>query len=195
MKKVFLLLLIVAAVSAAQEVDPPRDSMDFFVGAGAWMPGLINDGNKVQVGPVFMVGAETPMAQGNQFRLAIGGGFCNSDREHFDGITAIMLNLGFRNYPLYRPYAGARGLEPFIGFTAGGIVVWDSVADTFSNTEESTSTGGAMIGAELGARIKVNENTFFDITLAGDWVPVGSELAGEEEKDLSGLRISGSLVF
>lgn len=195
MSKVFVLVLIVSAVAAAQEVDSPRESMDFFIGAGAWMPGVLNDDNQLEVGSIFLVGAETPMAHGDQFRLSISGGFCNSDREHFDGITSVMLNLGYRNYPFYRPYAGARGLEPFVGFSAGGIVAWDSVADPFSNTEESTSTGGAMLGAELGARVKINESTFFDITLAGDWVPIGGELAGEGEKDLSGIRIQGSLIF
>ena len=195
MKSVFVLMMLIAAVAVAQQVDPPRDSMDFFAGAGAWMPGLLNDGNQLEVGTTFMVGAETPMAQGDQFRLAVGGGMCNSDREHFDGITSVMLNLSYRSYPFYRPYAGARGLEPFFGITAGGIVAWDSVADTFSNTEESTSTGGAVLGVELGARVKMKEDMFFDITLAGDWVPIGGELAGETEKDLSGIRIQGSLVF
>ena len=194
MNKVFILLLIFSAASVAQEVNPPRDSMDFFVGAGVWMPGLLNDNNQLAVGSAFQLGAETPMAQGDQFRLAIGGGLCGSDREHYDGITSIMLNLGYRNYPFYRPYAGARGLEPFIGFSAGGIVVWDSVADDNTNID-SKSTGGAMIGVEAGARVKINENTFFDITLGGDWVPIGAELAGESEKDLSGVRIQGSLIF
>lgn len=195
MRKVLFVVLVIAAVAAAQEVDPPRDSMDFFFGYGAWLPGLLNEDNQLEVGSAFLVGAETPMAQGDQFRLAIGGGFCNSDNIHYDGITSVMLNLGYRNYPFYRPYAGARGLEPFVGVNAGGIVVWDSVIDTFSNTEESTSTGGAMLGAELGARIKMDEDMFFDITIAGDWVPIGAELAGETEKDLSGIRIQGSLVF
>ncbi len=193
MKSIFLILLLVASFAAAQEIDPPRDSMDFFFGAGAWMPGLLNDDNQLEVGSVFMGGVETPMAQGDQFRLSIGGGMCNSDREHFDGITAIMLNLGYRTYPFYRPYAGARGLEPFVGFAAGGIVAWDSVEETVSGGEESSSTGGAMIGFELGARMKINEGTFFDITLGGDWVPIGGEVAGEE--DLSGIRIQGSLIF
>ncbi len=195
MKRIFVILLIVAAVAVAQEVNPPRDSMDFFAGAGVWMPGLMNDGNKLEVGTSFTVGAETPMAQGDQFRLSISGGFCNSERNEFDKITSVMLNLGYRKYPFYRPYAGARGLEPFVGFNAGGIVVWDSVADDFSNTEESTSTGGAMIGIETGARVKINENTFFDITLGGDWVPIGGEIAGESDSNLSGIRIQGSLVF
>ncbi|MEA3266983.1 MAG: hypothetical protein U9P42_08580 [Candidatus Fermentibacteria bacterium] len=193
MRSILLILLLVASFAAAQEIDPPRDSMDFFFGAGAWMPGLLNDDNQLEVGSVFMGGVETPMAQGDQFRLAIGGGMCNSDRENFDGITAIMLNLGYRNYPFYRPYAGARGLEPFFGVTAGGIVAWDSVEETVSGNEESSSTGGAMAGIELGARMKISEGTFFDITLGGDWVPIGGDVAGEE--DLSGIRIQGSLVF
>ena len=195
MRTVFLLLLIAVAAASAQEVDPPRDSMDFFVGAGAWMPGLLNDGNKLEVGPVFMLGAETPMSQGNQFSLALGGGMCSSGREHFDGITSVMLNLGYREYPFYRPYAGARGLEPFYGFSVGGIVAWDSVADDFSNAEESTTTGGAIVGVHVGTRLKVGENTFFDITIGGDWVPIGGNLAGEVEEDLSGIKIQGSLIF
>jgi hypothetical protein len=195
MKTVFVLLLTVAAVAAAQEVDPPRDSMNFFFGAGVWMPGLMNDDNQIEVGPVFAVGAETPMSQGNQFRFSAGYGRCSSGNAHFDGITSVMLNIAYREYPFYRPYAGARGLEPFYGFSAGGIVGWDSVADDFSDTEESTSTGGAIVGVHAGARLKVNENTFFDITIGGDWVPIGGNLAGETEKDLSGLKIQGSLVF
>lgn len=194
MKRVFVLLLLVAAVAAAQEVDPPRDSMDFFIGAGAWLPGLLNDDNQLEVGSAFLVGAETPMSQGDQFRLSIGGALCNSDREQYERITSVLLNLSYRNYPFYRPYAGARGLEPFAGFSAGGIVVWDSIADDAVGID-SKSTGGAMIGVELGARAKVNEDTFFDITLAGDWIPIGSELAGEEGKDLSGIRIQASLIF
>ncbi|MCD4708091.1 MAG: hypothetical protein K8S62_10180 [Candidatus Sabulitectum sp.] len=194
MKRVLVLMLLVVAVAAAQEVDPPRDSMDFFLGYGAWLPGLLNDDNKLEVGSAFLVGAETPMSQGDQFRLSIGGGFCNSDREYFDGITSVMLNLSYRNYPFYRPYAGARGLEPFIGFIGGGIVAWDSVEEDYEGVD-SKSTGGAMLGAELGARVKMSEDMFFDITLTGEWVPIGAELAGEEEKDLSGIRIQGSLVF
>lgn len=195
MKAVLLFLLIAATVASAQEVDPPRDSMDFFLGAGAWMPGLLNDNNQLEIGPVFLAGAETPMSQGNQFRLSLGGGMCSSGREHFDGITSVMLNIGYREYPFYRPYAGARGIEPFMGFKVGGIAAWDSVADGYSNVEESTSTGGAIVGAELGTRVKVSETTFFDITIAGDWMPIGGNLAGEGEKDLSGVRIQGSLVF
>ncbi len=194
MKKVLFVVLVIAAVAAAQEVDPPRDSMDFFFGYAAWLPGLLNEDNQMEVGSAFLVGAETPMAQGDQFRLAIGGGFCNSDNIQYDGITSVMLNLGYRNYPFYRPYAGARGLEPFIGVVGGGIVVWDSVADGVVAVD-SKSTGGAMLGAELGARVKMNEEMFFDITLIGEWVPIGAELAGEAEKDLSGIRIQGSLIF
>ncbi|GEM_PF-447844 len=195
MKTVFMFLLIVAAVAAAQEVDPPRDSMSFLLGAGVWMPGLMNDGNKLEVGPVFAVGAETPMSQGNQFRLSVGYGSCGSGNAHFDGITSVMLNIAYREYPFYRPYAGARGLEPFYGFSAGGIVAWDSVADGFSNAEESTSTGGAIVGVHVGTRLKVGENTFFDITIGGDWIPVGGSLAGEADSDLSGIKIQGSLIF
>lgn len=194
MKTVFTIMLLVAAVAAAQEVDPPRDSMDFFFGYGAWLPGLLNDDNQLEVGSAFLVGAETPMAQGDQFRLAVGGGFCNSDNAQYDGITIVMLNISYRSYPFYRPYAGARGLEPFIGFTGGGIVAWDSVADDVEGID-SKSTGGAMIGAELGARVKMSEEMFFDVTLTGEWVPIGGELAGEEDKDLSGIRIQGSLIF
>lgn len=195
MKSILVLLLLIVTVAMAQVVDPPRDSMDFFLEYGAWLPGLFNDGNKLEVGSVFHVGLETPMAQGDQFRLAAGGGLCNSSREHFDGITAVMLNLSYRSYPYYRPYAGARGLEPFMGVTAGGIVVWDSVLETNSNADESTSTGGAMLGGEIGARIKISEEMFFDLALLGEWVPIGGELAGESEDDLSGIRIQGSLIF
>lgn len=194
MRKVFCLMLILTVVAVAQEVDPPRDSMDFFFGFGAWLPGLLNEDNQMEVGPLFFAGAETPMAQGDQFRLSVGAGTCGSGDVQFDGVTAVMLNLGYRNYPFYKPYAGARGLEPFIGVTGGGILVWDSVADDVAGLE-STSTGGAMLGAEIGARVKFDEEMFFDLSLAGEWVPTGAELAGESEKDLSGIRIQGSLIF
>jgi len=194
MKKISALLLLITTMAVAQGVEPPRDSMDFFLGYGAWLPGLLNDDNQLTVGSLFLVGVETPMFQSDQFRLSAGPGFCGSDRAAYDGVTSIMLNLGYRKYPFFRPYAGARGLEPFFGFTAGGIIVWDSVDDSFENAD-SKSTGGAMLGAELGARVKVSEDMFFDLTLTGEWVPIGSLLAGEAEKDLSGLRIQGSLVF
>lgn len=194
MKRAVLLLAILVPMSFAQEVEPPRDSMDFFAGYGAWLPGLLNDGNQLSVGSSIILGIETPMFQSDQFRLSAGPAFCGSDREHFDGITAIMLNVGYRKYPFFRPYAGSRALEPFIGFTGGGIIVWDSIADTYEQGE-SKSTGGAMLGAELGTRVKVGESMFFDLTLAGEWVPIGSAVAGETDKDLSGIRIQGSLVF
>ncbi|MCK5787360.1 MAG: hypothetical protein KAH54_12485, partial [Candidatus Sabulitectum sp.] len=73
MKKVFVFLLLIAVTAVAQEVDPPRSSMDFFLGYGAWLPGLLNDDNQLEVGSAFLVGAETPMAQGDQFRLSLGG--------------------------------------------------------------------------------------------------------------------------
>jgi hypothetical protein len=194
MKIFFAILLLAAAMATAQEVEPARDSMSFYAGYGAWLPGLLNDNNQLSVGSAFLVGVETPMFQANQFRLNAGAGFCGSDRAAYDGITSIMLNLSYRMYPFFKPYAGARGLEPFAGFSGGGIIVWDSVAETVEGVD-SRSTGGAMLGVELGARVKVKSDMFFDVTLAGEWVPVGSRLAGEEEKDLSGIRIQGSLIF
>ncbi len=189
MKISVFVLLFVCSLMLAAVMEPVRDGMDFFAGVGAWIPGILNDDNQLSVGPVFQVGVETPMFQANQFRLAAGFASCGSDRSNYDGISAVMLNLSYRNFPFYRPYAGPRGLEPFFGFTGGGIIAWDSVVQG-----DSKSTGGAMLGAELGTRMKVSETMFLDITLAGEWVPIGSSIAGEEE-DLSGIRIQGSLVF
>lgn len=189
MKLSALVLVTVCSLMWATEIEPARDGMDLFVGAGAWIPGIINEDNQLSVGPVFQAGVETPMFQGDQFRLAAGYASCGSDRVNYDGIAAIMLNLSYRSYPFYRPYAGPRGLEPFFGFIGGGIIAWDSV-----DQGDSKTTGGGMLGAELGTRMKVGEDMFLDISLAGEWVPVGSSLAGEEE-DLSGIRIQGSLVF
>ena len=194
MKTAVLILVLAVSLATAQQTEPPRDSMDFFLGYGAWLPGLMNDDNQLSVGSAIMVGIETPMFQSDQFRLSAGPAFCGSDRTNYDGITGIMLNLAYRKYPFYRPYAGSRALEPFIGVTGGGIIVWDRIADTFENGE-STSTGGAMLGAEIGTRVKVGETTSLDLTISGEWVPIGSTIAGEGEKALSGIRIQGSLVF
>lgn len=194
MRNSVIILLLALAAATAQQVNPPRDGVDLIIGGGAWLPGLFNDGNQLSVGTSFLVGIETPMFQADQFRLTAGPAFCSSDNGNYDGITAVMLNAGYRKYPFFRPYAGSRGIEPFLGVTAGGLVVWDRTSDTFEDGE-STSTGGAMLGAELGTRVKVGENVFLDLTLGADWVPIGAELAGEMEKDLSGLRIQGSLIF
>jgi len=194
MKTALLLTALFLSLSFAQQVEPPRDGVDFFFGYGAWLPGLLNDDSQLAVGSQFLVGIETPMFQANQFRISAGPAFCSSDRTNFDGITAIMVNVGYRTYPFFRRYAGPRAIEPFIGAVAGGIIVWDRIADTFEQGE-SKSTGGAMLGAELGTRVKLSNTMFFDLTLTGEWVPIGSAIAGETEKDLSGLRIQGSLVF
>jgi hypothetical protein len=194
MRYAVLILAMVLPLAAAQEVNPPRDSMDFFVGGGAWLPGIFNEGNQLSVGGLFTAGIETPMFQSHQFRLSAGPGYCSSNNDSYDGITAVMLSAGYRKYPFFRPYAGSRAIEPFIGVSGGGIVVWDSVSDDHADVE-SRSTGGAMIGAELGTRVKLGESTFFDLAITGEWVPVGGQLAGEAEKDLSGIRILGSLVF
>jgi hypothetical protein len=193
MKTAALLLAVAASLSLAQQSEPPRDGMDFVLGGGAWLPGLMNEDNQLSVGYAFMAGIETPMFQEDQFRLTAGPAFCGSDRNAYDGITAVMLNLGYRKFPFYRPYAGPRALEPFIGLTGGGILVWDAVAE--GSSADSKSTGGAMLGVEAGTRIRVGETTGLDITLSADWVPIGSALAGESDEDLSGIRIQGSLVF
>jgi len=194
MKNTALLVLVVAFLALAQQSEPPRDSVDFVLGGGAWLPGLMNDDSQLSVGYGFIAGIETPMFQEDMFRLTAGPAFCGSDRDNYDGLTAIMLNLGYRKFPFYKPYAGPRALEPFIGVTGGGIIVWDRIAESFPEGE-SKSTGGAMLGIEIGTRIRMNESTSLDIALAGEWVPVGSALAGEQDEDLSGIRIQCSLVL
>ncbi|MCD6586964.1 MAG: hypothetical protein J7K88_00275 [Candidatus Fermentibacteraceae bacterium] len=52
-----------------------------------------------------------------------------------------------------------------------------------------------MLGAEIGTRLNVKEDMFFDLTFTGEWVPIGGELTGEAEKDLSGIIIQDSRVF
>ncbi len=191
--KAMTAVLLIAAFSAAAQEEPARDAMDFVIGGGAWLPGLMNEDSELTVGYGFMAGIETPMLQEDMFRLTAGPAFCGTDNEDYDGITAVILSLGYRKFPFYRPYAGSRALEPFMGVTGGGILVWDSAAD--DSGVETTSTGGAMLGVEVGTRIKTGENSFFDLTLIGEWVPTGGGVAGETEEDLSGLRIQGSLVF
>lgn len=190
MKKALPVLMCLYLSVFAAEPEPDRGSMDVFLGAGVWVPGMLGENSELTVGPIFLAGVETPMFDGDQFRLAGGYASCGTDREGYDGVNAVLLNLAYRNYPFYRPYAGPRGLEPFIGVTGGGLVAWDSPVEG-----DSKSTGGAMLGAELGTRMKVGETTFLDISLAGEWVPVGGSLAGEEDEDLSGIRIQGTLVF
>ncbi len=185
-----IVLILAGASLLADDLDSHRGAMDVFIGAGVWVPGMLGENSELAVGPMFLAGVETPMADGDQFRLSAGYAMCGSDRVEYDGIGAVMLNLAYRSYPFYRPYAGPRGLEPFIGVTGGGLVAWDN-----PETGDSENTGGGMLGAEIGTRMKVGESTFLDISLAGEWVPTGSNLAGEEEEDLSGIRIQGSLVF
>lgn len=193
MKTAAIIMALVASLAIAQQTEPPRDGMDFILGGGAWLPGLTNDDSQLSVGYGFIAGIETPMFQEDMFRLTAGPAFCGSDRNQFDGITSVMLNVGYRKFPFYRRYAGARALEPFVGITGGGILVWDTVAE--DSSADSKSTGGAMLGLEVGTRIKVGETTSLDLTLTGEWVPIGSAVAGETEEDLSGIRILGSLVF
>lgn len=193
MRLVILTALVIAAGSVAQQPEPPRDSMDFVIGGLAWLPGLLNEDNGFGAGYGFLAGVETPMFQDDQFRITAGPAFCGSDNDQYDGVTAIMLNLGYRKYPFYRRYAGARALEPFIGLTGGGILVWDSPSS--GSDAESESTGGAMLGLEVGTRIRLNESTRLDLSLSGEWVPVGKALAGEEEEDLSGITVRMGLVF
>ncbi|PIE53643.1 hypothetical protein CSA37_00315 [Candidatus Fermentibacteria bacterium] len=183
-------LVVINVDQSAASPDRDRGAVDIFLGAGVWVPGMLGENSELAVGPMFLAGVETPMADGDQFRLSAGYAMCGSDRVEYDGIGAVMLNLAYRSYPFYRPYAGPRGLEPFIGVTGGGLVAWDN-----PETGDSENTGGGMLGAEIGTRMKAGESAFLDISLAAEWVPTGSALAGEEKEDLSGIRIQGSLVF
>jgi hypothetical protein len=95
-------------------------------------------------------------------------------------------------YPFYKPYAGPRGLEPLLGFYGGGLLAWDSAVD---DSLETATTGGAVVGLELGARVKISDTVSIDVVIRPEWVPIGGELAGEDKESLSGLVIFAGLAF
>ena len=79
-----------------------------------------------------------------------------------------------------------------MGVFGGGLLAWDSADD---DAMETTTTGGGLIGVELGARMKVGEDRFLDLVVRPEYAPTGSRLAGEDDKDLSGLSFGAALIF
>jgi hypothetical protein len=181
-----LVLLVVLSVSAED-----RGELQVSVGAGAWMPSLFNEGSELTPGPAFSVSLQIPPSLGTCFLISAGYLSAGCDRETWDGISGIPLTVGWRLYPFYRKFAGPRGIEPLLGVYGGGALLWDSP----SGSQEGTSTGAGIIGAEVGARIAVGGSTAVDLTVSPEWVPAGSSMAGEGDRDLSGLKILASIVF
>ena len=187
MKTLVLLLAALVSVAAAED----RGELEFTVGGGVWMPALFQSGTQLSPGPAAMVSLQIPPSLGNCFIISAGYLSAGSDNEDWDGISGIPLTVGYRSYPFYRTYAGPRGIEPFLGIYGGGVLLWDSPAGDL----EKTSTGAAVIGAELGTRVLLGETISLDLTVSPERVPAGSALAGEDSEDLSGLKITASLVF
>jgi hypothetical protein len=179
-------LLVVLSVFAGD-----RGELQMSVGAGAWMPSLFNEGSELTPGPAFSVSLQIPPGLGTCFLISAGYISAGCDRETWDGISGIPLTIGWRLYPFYRTYAGPRGIEPLLGVYGGGALLWDSP----SGGQEGTSTGAGIVGAEVGARVTLGENTAVDLTVSPEWVPAGSSMAGEGDRDLSGLQLRASVVF
>jgi len=188
MRSIVIIAVLVAAAATASD----RGSLDFSFGGGAWIPGLIDSDSELQAGPGIALSIEIPMEMGDIIFLKTGYRLASSDRDGWDAVNAIPLVFGYRSYPFYRPYAGPRGLEPFVGAYAGGLLAWDSAE---SDSLETSTTGGGVIGLELGARLKLSDQTFLDLIVSPEWIPMGGALAGEEKKDLSGLTIFAGIVF
>ncbi len=184
-------LLAVALLSAAA-LASDRGALDMAAGGGAWIPGLMAEDSELSVGPDLVLGVETPMDQGHCIVLRTGYRMAGTDREGWSGVAALPLTVGYRVFPFFRPYAGPRGLEPMFGFFGGGALAWDSADD---DALETTTTGGALLGLEAGARVRVGGKMFMDLTVRPEYAPMGSALAGESDKDLSGLSLAAVLVF
>lgn len=180
--------VLVAAVATASD----RGSLDFSFGGGAWIPGLLDSNSELEAGPGVALSIEIPMEMGDIIFLKTGYRLASTDRPGWDAVNAIPLVFGYRSYPFYRPYAGPRGLEPLIGIYGGGMLAWDSAE---SDSLETSTTGGGVIGLEIGARLKLSDVTFLDLIVSPEWIPMGGALAGEEKKDLSGLTIFAGIVF
>jgi len=188
MRIVFMILLVISVVALAQE---ERGDLQCSIGAGVWMPALIDSDSQFSPGPAFGVSLQIPPSLGNCFIIEAGYLMAGSDRATWDGIGGVPLTVGWRFYPFYRRYAGPRGIEPILGVYGGGMVLWDSP----TGDQEKTSTGAGVIGAEIGARILLSGSTFIDIVVKPEWIPAGAGLAGQSKKDLSGIRVLGSIVF
>lgn len=186
MKAAVLLIIALAAVSMAED----RGSLEFSLGGGVWMPALLESDARLNPGPAVLASLQIPPSLGNVFIIQTGYLSASSDRNAYDGIAGIPLTVGYRIYPMYRRFAGPRGIEPLLGIYGGGMLLWDSPDGDL----ESTSTGAGVIGAEVGARVSLGESASLDLVVSPEWVGTGSSLAGEG-KDLTGLRLYMSVAF
>lgn len=183
-----VLLLAASALIAGGHGD--RASLSFSVGAGVLTPWVFSEDTQAGTGFGGMIGLETPMTQGNQFALKTGFFTAGTDNEAFSSVGFVPVTLSYRMYPFYRRYAGPRGIEPLIGIHAGGVLAWDSA----EGDGESTTTGGGMVGVELGARVPFGWTNYFELSAIADFMPLGASLAGEE-KECGALRLMASVVF
>lgn len=187
MRTVLITVMALAAVVAASE----RSQLEIGVGGGAWMPAVFDSDAGLSPGPAVELSLQIPPSLGNVFVIETGYLSCGSDSDDFSGAAALPLTVGYRVYPFYRTYAGPRGIEPLLGLYGGGMLLWDSP----EGNAEKTNTGAGVIGAELGARIHVSEAVSLDLIVSPQWIPAGSAVAGETDKDMSGLQITASMAF
>lgn len=186
MKTVFLFLAVLTAISAASD----RSRLEFSLGAGAWMPALLDSDARLTPGPAVVASVQIPPSMGNVFIVETGFLSAGSDRITFDGVSAIPLTVGYRTYPFYRRFAGPRGIEPLMGIYAGGMLLWDSPEPG----QDGTTTGAGVIGAEIGARVNLGRSASLDLVVTPEWIGSGSGLAGEGS-DLTGLELTASISF
>jgi hypothetical protein len=184
MKPLFFVLLVFPAIGLATE----RGDLEFTVGAGAWIPTGSDFETSLSAGPAVVAGLQIPMFEQNCIFLRTGYRSAGCDSAAWSGVSMIPFELGYRAYPFYHRYAGTRGLEPFLGASLGGYVAWDSPEEG-----DGTSAGGFKLSAELGARIPIGRATYLDIFFEPEWMPLGKDLAGED--NLSGMAVGALLTF
>lgn len=188
MKWVAVLLGMTALLSAGGHGD--RAALSFSMGGGSITPWLFSGDTEAGTGFGGLLGVETPMSQGRQFALKAGFFTVGTDHEAFSSVNFVPITLSYRMYPFYRRYAGPRGIEPLLGAYAGGVLAWDSA----EGDGNDTTTGGGVIGAEMGARLPFGWTNYFELTAALELMPLGSSLAGED-KECGALRVTASVVF
>lgn len=186
MKTACLFLVVLTAISAASD----RNRLEFSLGAGAWMPALLESDARLTPGPALVASVQIPPSLGNVFIVETGFLSAGSDRNAFEGVSAIPLTVGYRTYPLYRRFAGPRGIEPLLGIYAGGMLLWDSPEPG----QDGTTTGAGVIGLEIGTRVNLSGSVSLDLVVTPEWIGSGSGLAGEGS-DLTGLQLIASVSF
>ena len=179
-------LLALLALAPAALAGASRQAVELTVGGGAWVPTGMDFDTSLETGPAFRAGVQIPMSLGNVIYLHTGYMSAGSGSAGSDGVSCVPAVLGYRLFPLYRRYAGPRALEPFLGVSGGGMIVWDS-----SEQGAGTTTGGGLGGVELGARLGLGSGSFVDFCFGFDYARAGGKVAGEN--DLSGFRILAML--